>query len=132
MQCNQKTSDLIKDRKVLNLCSQESDSQWLIENKANKVHVLEPTKIKEKIRDGEIDTIFFRASEQSIDGFKILGKLLQEADLKNKGCKLIIANEIAEDSLVNYIHERMDELLRFLGFSKEIYSVEKVAYSVYN
>lgn len=48
----------IEGRKVLNLCSNNCDSEWLLKNLAHSVYVLEPTKIMEKVKCGEIDTIF--------------------------------------------------------------------------
>lgn len=132
MTTNQNKSAFVKDRKVVNLCSIDSDSKWLIQNMANKVYVLEPTEISEKIKNGEVDTIFFRASENSTDGFKIMGKLLKDSDLKKNGCRVIVINDTAEDNLINYVYERMDNLLNFLGFSKETLAVEGENCIVYN
>lgn len=132
MTANQNKSDPVKDRKVVNLCSIESDSKWLIQNMANKVYVLEPTEISEKIKNGEVDTIFFRASENSTDGFKIMGKLLKDSDLKKNGCRVIVIDDTAEDNLINYVYERMDNLLKFLGFNKETLAVEGENCIVYN
>lgn len=128
----QNINDPIQNRKIVNLCSMDSDSKWLIKNQANKVFVLEPTEIAKKIKNGEVDTIFFRASEQSVDGFKIMGKLLQDSDLKKNGCRVIVADDTKEDDLINYVYERMDNLLKFLGYDKEIYALEGEDYLVYN
>ena len=128
----QNKNNPIRDRKVLNLCSNESDSQWLIKNMANKVYVLEPKEIDEKLENGEINTIFFRASEQSVDGFKTMSKLLQDNNLKHKGCQLIIIDDTKENNLLNYMHERMTDILVLFGFRRENYSLENVDYSVYS
>ena len=128
----QKINDPIKDRKVLNLCSLDYDSEWLTKNMADKVYILKPGEIDEKIKNGEIDTIFFRASEQSVDGFKIMGKLLRDSDLKTKKCRLIVADDTTQDNLISYVYERMDNLLKFLGYDKEVLAVDGADYFVYN
>ena len=128
----QNLHDPIKNRKIVNLCSMDSDSKWLIKNMANKVYVLRPTEISEKIKNGEVDTIFFRASENSTDGFKIMGQLLKDSRLKENGCRLIIIDETLENDLINYVYERMDNLLKFLGFDKEVLAVQGENCIVYN
>lgn len=132
MTTKQNPGDLVKNRRVINLCSVESDSKWLTKNLANKVFVLEPEEISEKIKNGEVDTIFFRVSENSTESFKIMGKLLRDHDLKNIGCRVIIINNVGADSLVEYIHDKMDDLLRFLGYQKEVLAIEGENCSVYN
>lgn len=128
----QNINDPIKNRKIVNLCSMDSDSKWLIKNMADKVYVLKPTEICEKIKNGEIDTIFFRASEKSTDGFKIMGQLLKDSKLKESGCRVIVIDETIEDDLINYVYERMDNLLNFLGFNKETLAIEGENCIVYN
>lgn len=121
----------LKNRKVVNLCPINSDSDWLKKNWANQIEVNNEDEIKKQIEAGEIDTLFLRASDKTLTGFKTVGKLLESCDLKEKGCRLIIVDDTSSNDLVNYAYKQMVNILKLLKFSEQKYSLEEVNYSIY-
>lgn len=120
------------NKKVANLCSEESDSNWLIKNMAKEVYQLEGIeKIIEKIRKGEIDTIFFRASKKSAANFKLIGQLLRDAEAKANNCQFVIVDDTDKEDLTNYVFQKMDELFCLLDFKKERMSFDGLDCQIY-
>lgn len=124
-------SGSLKNRKVVNLCPTDSDLNWLKKNWADLIEILDEDEIKKQIETGQVDTIFLRASDKTLTGFKTIGKLLKSCDLKKKGCSLIIVDDTSSNDLVNYAYKQMTNILKLLKFNEQKYSLEEVNYSIY-